>query len=224
MAMVLSETYGRIRIPDGMTTLPAFLNWIDTADLPEKLPVRFHKGEVWVDLMEEMFSHSRIKSALGIALGALIENDDLGMYVPDGMLLANEDAELATEPDAMFLSNASLRAGRVRFAAGKKRGAVATRVVGTPDVVVEIVSPRSEDVDTAWLMSASHNAGIPEYWVIDARDENDIRFDILRRGAKEYTPGRKSGGWVRSPVLGKSFRLVQAKGKSGHPRFTFEVR
>lgn len=224
MPMVLSETYGKIRIPDGTTTLAAFLDWIDTAELPEKLPVRFHKGEVWVDLMEELFSHSRIKSALGITLGALIENGHLGMYVPDGMLFANEDAELATEPDAMFLSNASLKSGRVRFAAGKKRGAVATRVVGSPDLVVEIVSASSEDADTAWLMSAYHNAGVSEYWVIDAREEDDIRFDIDGRGAKEYTAARRQSGWVKSPVLGKSVSLVRAESASGHPRFTLEVR
>ncbi|MBA4064748.1 MAG: hypothetical protein C0501_13740 [Isosphaera sp.] len=224
MPMVKSDVFGKIHIPDGLTTLAAFLDWIDTTDLPEKLPVRFHMGEVWVDLMEEMFSHSRIKSALGLALGDLIENGDLGMYVPDGMLLANGDADLATEPDAMFLSNASLRSGRVRFTAGKKRGAVATRVVGSPDLVVEVVSPSSEDVDVAWLMSAYHNAGVTEYWVIDARDEDDLRLDIYRRAAKEYLPVRKAAGWVKSPVFGRSFRLVRTESASGHPRFTLEMR
>ncbi|HVL12514.1 MAG TPA: Uma2 family endonuclease [Gemmata sp.] len=224
MPTVLSETYGKIRIPEGLTTLSKFLRWLDTTDLPEKLPIRFYQGEVWVDLMEELFSHSRIKSALGIVLGGLIENDDLGMYVPDGMLLANEQAELVTEPDAMFLSNASIAAKRVRFAAGKKRGAVATRVVGSPDLVVEIVSPSSEHVDTAWLMSAYHDAGVAEYWVIDARNEDGARFDIYKRGAKEFTPNRKQDGWVKSGILGKSFRLAQTKSKGGYPRFTLEVR
>ena len=224
MATVMSEIYGKIRIPEGMTSLSRFLDWIDTTELPEKLPIRFHKGEVWVDLMEEMFSHSRIKTALGITLGALIENGDLGMYVPDGMLFANAVAELATTPDAMFMSNAALKEKRVYLTAGKKRGAVATRVVGSPDLAVEIVSPSSEDVDTAWLMSAYHDAGVTEYWVIDARDEDNIRFDIYKRGKKEYVAGRKQDGWVRSVVLGKSFRLLRTEGKGGYVRFALEVR
>lgn len=224
MPTVLSETYGKIRIPDGMTTLASFLDWIDTTELPEKLPIRFHKGEVWVDLMEEMFSHNQIKTALGVTLGGLIQSEQLGLYATDGMLLANEGAELATTPDAMFLSNAALEAKRVRFTAGKKRGAVATRVVGTPDLVVEIVCPSSEVVDTEWLMSAYHNAGIPEYWVIDARDEDDIRLDIYKRGKKEYTAGRKNDGWVKSAVLGKSFRLTRKEDKNGYSQFTLEVR
>jgi Uma2 family endonuclease len=224
MPTVMSEVFGKIRIPATVNDLASFLEWIDSADLPEKLPVRFLAGEVRVDLMEELYSHSRVKSALGITLGGLIENGDLGMYVPDGMLLVNTDADFATGPDAMFLSNATIKDGRVRFTAGKKRGATATRVVGTPDLVVDVVSPSSEDVDTAWLMSAYHNAGIPEYWLIDARDEEAVTFHIYRRGKKEYAVVRKANGWVKSAVLGKSFRLTRKAGKTGDPRFTLEVR
>jgi Uma2 family endonuclease len=224
MLTVLSEEFGKIDIPEGMRSLAKFLAWIDTTDLPEKLPIRFHKGKVWVDLMEEMFSHNQIKTALGITLGALIQNEELGLYATDGMQLANKDAELVTTPDAMFLSNASLKSGRVGFAAGRRRGAVATRVVGSPDIVVEIVSRGSEDVDTAWLMSAYHDAGVEEYWVIDARDEEAVQFDIYKRGKKEYTAVRKQAGWVRSPALGRSFRLVRTEGKGGYPRFTLEAR
>ena len=35
-------------------------------------------------------------------------------------------------------------------------------------------------------MAAYHDAEMLEYWVIDARDEEDIRFDIFSRGPKEY--------------------------------------
>ena len=40
-------------------------------------------------------------------------------------------------------------------------------------------------------MSAYHNAGIPEYWVIDARDEDDIRFDIYNAGRRSTFRRRK---------------------------------
>jgi Uma2 family endonuclease len=174
--------------------------------------------------MEERFYHNQIKTALGITLGGLIESEDLGFYTTDGMLLANDNAELATEPDAMSLSNASIKSKRVYFTAGKKRGAIATRVIGSPDLVVEIVSPSSEDVDTVWLMSAYHDAGVAEYWVIDARDAEDVQLDIYKRGAKEYMAGRKQDGWVKSGVLGRSFRLVQTKRKGGYPRIKLAVR
>lgn len=224
MPTVVSDLYGEILIPPAVNDLASFLHWIDAADLPEKLPVSFLRGDVRVDLaMEEMFSHSRIKSALGIALGGLIEGDDLGMYAPDGMLLVNEGAELATGPDAMFISHESVRTGRVTFTAGKKRDAVATRAVGTPDLVVEIISPSSVFADTEWLMSAYHNAGILEYWVIDARGD-DIQFDIYSRRVKEFVAVRKSAGWLKSAALGKSFRLVRTEMANGYPRFKLETR
>jgi Uma2 family endonuclease len=225
MPTVASDEFGSLHIPDGVKTVAKFCRWVDSADLPEKLPIHFLRNDVWVDVsMEEMFSHNRIKTALGIALGRLIEDGDLGMYATDGMALANEAANIVTEPDAMFISNATVASGRIQFSGGRKRGAVATRVVGTPDLVVEIVSPSSEDKDTAWLMSAYHNAEIPEYWLIDARDEDDTRFTIYRRGPKGYTAARRSGGWTRSPVFGREFRLVRQAGATGHPRYKLEVR
>jgi Uma2 family endonuclease len=73
-------------------------------------------------------------------------------------------------------------------------------------------------------MSAYFDAGIVEYWVIDARDGDDIRFDIYKRGKKEYTATRKNDGWVKSAVLAKSFRLTQTDDEDGKPEFTLEVR
>src|SRR5262245_14697630 len=114
MPTVMSERHGNIHIPAWVVDLDSFWRWRDSVDLPEKLPVHFIRGEVWVDLsMEEMFSHNQIKTALGITLGRLIEENDLGMYATDGMSLSNEAAKIVTEPDAMFLSNESLGAKRV---------------------------------------------------------------------------------------------------------------
>jgi Uma2 family endonuclease len=225
MPLVLSEQYGKISIPAWVIDLPAFFRWIDTSDLPEKLPVRFLRGEVWVDLqMEELFSHNQIKTALGITLGGLIQTEELGLYVSDGMFLANEAAELATKPDGMFISSNAVAEKRVKFVAGKKRKAVATRIIGSPDIVIEIVSASSEDMDSEWLMSAYHNAGILEYWVIDARNENDIQFNIFKHGKKGYTTTRKQDGWVKSAVLARWFQLSRGKTVHGFPNFQLEAR
>jgi Uma2 family endonuclease len=221
----MSEIHGNIHIPVWVKDLAAFWRWRDAADLPEKLPVHFIRREVWVDVsMEELFSHNQIKDALFYTLHGLIVGGELGRFVPDGMALSNPDAELATEPDAMFISRATMNAKRVRFVAGKKRGARATRVVGTPDLVIEIVSPNTADKDTEWLMSAYHNAGIPEYWLIDARDDSAVRFDIYRHGPKGYAAGRKADGWVKSAVFRKAFRLTRTEDQDGYPRFTLDVR
>lgn len=224
MPVVLSEQYGTIAIPRWVTDLDSFLKWIDRARLPQKLPLRYIQGEVFVDLqMEELFSHNQIKTALGIALGGLIQAENLGLYVSDGMLLVNRAADLATEPDGMFISAAAIEKKRVKFVAGKSRGGVATRIVGIPDIVIEIISPSSEDVDAEWLMSAYHEAGIPEYWLIDAREE-DILFNIHKRGKKGYITTRKQDSWTKSTILGRWFQFARTRLKQGYHVVRLETR
>jgi Uma2 family endonuclease len=224
MITLKTPVYGDIAIPDAITDLDAFLRWRHSEGVPEKLKAHYLRGRVWVDLhMEELYSHNQVKAALGMTLAGIIAAEDLGLYIPDGMLLRNDAADLATEPDVMFVSHESLASGAVRTAAGKKRGAQATILVGTPDVVVEVVSPSSEDDDAEWLMSAYHDAGIPEYWLIDARGAQ-VRFDIYTRGPKGYRAARKSAGWVKSKVFARSFRMTRDEGKHGIPIYKLAVR
>ena len=140
----------------------------------------------------------------------------MGLFFSDGMLLTDDDAGIATEPDAMVVSSAALESGRVELTAGASPDVTATEVVGSPDLVVEVVRWATEEKDTELLMAKYHDAGIFEYWVIDARDGDDIHFDILKRG-------RKSAGWLKSAVLGKSFRLTRTV-VGGYPRFKLEAR
>jgi Uma2 family endonuclease len=79
------------------------------------------------------------------------------------------------------------------------------------------------DKDTEWLQKAYWEAGIPEYWLIDAR-KPPLSFDIHRHTAKGYATTRKPGGWVKSAVLGQSFRLSAEVNGLGHPEYTLEMR
>lgn len=225
MSMVMSERYGNIRIPAWVVDVDSFFRWFDAARMPEKTRVHLIRGEVWLDVsMEELFAHNQIKTALGIALGGLIVEEKLGLYITDGMMLANASAGLVTCPDAMFVSNAALKAKRVKFSSGKRSDAEATRLLGTPDLVVEVVSASSEEKDTEWLMSAYHNAGIPEYWLIDGRDALSLRFAIYKRGGKEYLAMPPTEEWVKSPVLKRSFRLIRSRGNLGLPVYRLDAR
>jgi len=66
-------------------------------------------------------------------------------------------------------------------------------------------------------------AGIPEYWIVDARKE-PVRFDIMRRSSKGYESTRKSAGWVKSSVFGKSFKLTQQRDAAGNPDYRLAVK
>ena len=83
--------------------------------------------------------------------------------------------------DGVFLSTVSVQQKRVRVVEGKGRGHV--ELEGSPDMVLEVVSPSSVEKDIVILRQAYWEAGIPEYWLVDARAE-PLKFDILRHTAK----------------------------------------
>lgn len=220
-AVFVSEE-DKVDVPEWAFAFAGFRRWMHSDDFPEEGLISFINGTIWVDLsMERFFDHGQVKAEIGAVLHLLVKQTRFGRFAPDGTRYSHLRSRLTTEPDGMVVSKAAFAEKRVKLVGGKK--GKDTELVGTPEIVIEIVSPSSVDKDTAWLMSAYHTAGIPEYWLIDARD-GDIRFDIYRRGGKGYAAGRKQDGWVKSPVLGKAFRLVQGRDEAGDPEFTLEVR
>ena len=221
--MMIASGPERVDFPAWVVDFASFRRWMHSEEFPDEGLIAFINGKVWVDLsMEAFFDHGQVKAEVGAVLHQLVKKSKFGRFAPDNTRYSHPATELTTEPDGMVISSAALREKRVEFVSGEK--GENTEVVGTPEIVIEIVSRSSEDKDTEWLMSAYHNAGIPEYWVIDAREDDDIQFDIYRWGKKGYEAVRKRGDWVRSGVLRRSFRFVYADDEDGNPEYTLEVR
>ena len=218
---VANETM-QVNVPSWVVDLDSFRRWAESDDVPEKLRVWYLKGEVWIDMgKQQIFSHLALKNAFNMILGGLVQTEGSGLYLPDGLFLANINADVGGNPDATFLSNAGLDSNRVRLIEGKKGGYV--EVEGSPDMVLEVVSDSSVRKDDVVLRQAYWEGGIREYWLVDARKE-PLRFDILRHNAQGYKPARKQDGWIKSAVFGKSFRLTHQLNKRGLPEFKLEVR
>lgn len=221
--ITLAVEGGKIHIPEWVVGHPSFLRWLRTTDIPEGVVVGFLNGDVWVDVMpERAFAHNRIKTAVAATLGRLVQQGKLGVYFGDGMLFTSEEAGFTTSPDGMFISKATIAGGGIRLT-GAKEGEEDTQLLGSPDLVIEVVSDGSEFKDTEWLMAGYWNAGVTEYWLIDAR-KAPVRFTTYRRGAKGFVAVRKSGGWVRSPVIGRAFRLTPTEKLLGRQDYLLDVR
>jgi Uma2 family endonuclease len=189
---------------------------------PEHGRVDFLAGEIWIDMSEEqLFSHVRVKGEFGRVLLGLEREDRRGFYLVDGARVSHPEADLSAVPDGVFLLNESVQAMRVQLVPGAGGGHI--RLLGGPDVVLEVISDSSVQKDTVRLRELYWKAGVREYWLADAR-RDPAKFIILRAGAKGFVAARKQGGWLRSEVLGKSFRLVQHADPLGHPAYTLEVR
>jgi Uma2 family endonuclease len=136
-------------------------------------------------------------------------------------MLVHPGADLATQPDGLYVSFQTLRERRLRLIKGKRAGFIELR--GTPDMVLEVVSESSVHKDTEELMELYWRAGIKEYWLVDARLEK-AEFDIYTHAPRGYVRVRHAGGWIKSSVFGHSFRLTTLKDALGDPAYSLCVR
>lgn len=211
-----------LTLPPSGCGLDEFRRWALSDESPERAPVFYLAGEVWIDMSkEQIFSHVRLKQEFFQVLGSLGKQKRLGKFFPDGMLLSNEDADVSGNPDGTFVTNASFRAERVQLVEGAESGHV--EMEGSPDMVLEVVSDSSVEKDTEVLKGLYWKAGIREYWLVDARGER-LQFDIFRRTSRGYSLAPKNGGWMKSAVFGHEFRLTRRTDELGHPEFTLNAR
>jgi Uma2 family endonuclease len=96
-------------------------------------------------------------------------------------------------------------------------------VIGTPEMVLEVVSKHSIQKDTVVLRELYAVAGISEYWLVNPLAE-ELSFDILRLTTRGYVTTRKANGWIKSVVFGKSFKLEQENGIGDLPAYQLLVR
>jgi Uma2 family endonuclease len=224
MSVILRcEEIEEIRIPNGITNLNAFRRWATSNKFPERGRFSFLCGTLHVDLtIEELFGHNLIKGEVALVQGQIVKADRLGYLFPDRALLTNVRASLSTEPDGMLVTYEAVRNQRAKFKKGKEKGYM--EVVGTPDMVLEIVSESSVTKDYEILRELYWKAKIPEYWLIDAR-EDEFRFEILRWTAPGYVATRRqAAGWLASAVFGRSFRLEKQTDPLGNPQYTLHVK
>jgi Uma2 family endonuclease len=210
-------------IPDGITSLDAFRRWAQTDEFPRRGKFAYFRGALWVDSnMEYAFSHNFVKSEFARVIGNLLHEYDLGEYFTDGMLLTDLDVGYSTIPDGIFVSHE-------RFADGSIRGVGTaapdfSELIGAPDMVLEIVSRASVHKDKDEYLELYWQAGIPEYWLVDARGEV-VKFKIYQAGGEAYAEApTDADGWIQSAVLGRSFRFLRGVNRGGDPRFTLQVR
>lgn len=203
-----------IEFPPEPHTLEAFRSWVLSDAVPEKLRVSYLNGRITVDMSkEEILTHAEVKAEIGIVMGSLIRTLDFGKVYINGVLLTDIEADVSNNPDMVAISWPSLESDKVRFVSAKK-GEHAMEIEGSPDWVLEIVSRSSVTKDTRDLRHAYHQAGIREYWLVDARG-SEIDFRILHWRKAGYVSAPSSDGWLRSRVFPFAFQLSRTRDRRG---------
>lgn len=98
--------------------------------------------------------HQTISKRLYLALDSGIEREGLGevFYAPCDVQLGEHDI---VQPDLLVVLNNS--AARI----------TPSRVIGAPDLLIEILSPSTASNDRTLKRSVYERSGVREYWVVD---------------------------------------------------------
>lgn len=212
-----------VALPTSALTWEGFRAWANTDACPEHGHFSFLRHEVVIDMSpERLGSHNGPKSELHFVLLRIIREGNLGFLFIDGVRISHEQAMISHEPDLVFVSRGTLESGTARLIPSAD-GRDYCEILGTPDLVVEVVSPPSVTKDYHTLRERYHAAGIPEYWLVDAREETLV-LEILRHTPAGYEPMPDVDGWVNSPVLQHAFRLERQIDPLGPWVFTLHTR
>jgi Uma2 family endonuclease len=207
----------RVMVPHAALDHDGYRDWVKSdeyADYPASLRTTFVVGEVLVEMTPESIErHNQVRAALGVVLGTFVAEHDLGTIYPDGALITNETAGLSCEPDFTFVAWQTFEDGRVRLVE-RTTGPDFIEILGSPDLVVEVVSDSSVRKDTRLLRQAYFRADIREYWLIDARGA-DIKFEILVRGDTGFVARAESNAAQPSNVFGGRWRLTRFRNRVG---------
>jgi Uma2 family endonuclease len=210
---------GTIHVPSWVQDLESFRRWTVSDEYPDQGEISFLDGTLWVDPSLERDVHNQIKTAITATLGGLVKCGRLGRFYGDSMRLVHPQTGLSTEPDALFAAQESL----VRQCIQLRQGKDSLELVGSPDMVLEVVSPTSVVKDTVHLLDLYRRSGVREYWLVNPLG-GDLDFHIYRGGARKFAAVRPQRGWLRSEVFARSVRLTEAVNELDLPEFTLAVR
>lgn len=213
-------------VPPEAVTLEGFREWATRDDFPERVRVTFLQGEIILDASnQEINTHVAVKGEVYAVLATLVKQRRLGMFCGAGVPLTNVAAEVSNNPDGLFVSRDTLASGRVKLVPWEGSVHRSRELEGTPDWILEVISAGSVAKNKTRLRKSYHKAGIPEYWLIDARDHDKLIIQILLRRKNGYvaaTPDRD--GWQRSKVFDRAFRLDRLLDDHGLWDYTLHVR
>ena len=208
-----------VMIPPGIETLEDFRRWALSDEFPERVRIDYIGGMIEVELMpERLSSHGTVKVEVVRVLANRVRAVDLGEVFVDQARVSSASANLSAEPDVVVLRHETIESGAVRLVPTSDDEDF-VEIEGGPDLVIEIVSPSSVGKDLRRLPPAYHDAGVREFWLVDARRE-ELVFRILRRGSGGFEEvASDDEGFRRSEVLGRRYRLERHRGRRDEWRY-----
>jgi len=163
----------------------------DYKSLPESETKRYELlGGELVVVPSPTEYHQRISGNLEFILRRFVRERDLGRvyYAPLDVVLGEGAEREVVQPDIFFISKE-----RYEIIAEEE-------IRGAPDLVVEILSPGTEDRDRHYKKTLYARYGVREYWIVDP-GAKAVELHALGERGFELIKTYKHGETLSSPLL-----------------------
>ncbi len=132
-------------------------------------------------------SHQRVSRNIEVILCNFVKEKRLGeiLDAPTDVVLSED---VVVQPDILFISKERLNI--IEEAA----------IMGSPDLIVEVVSPFSASYDTIEKRGVYEKHGVKEYWLVFPQEKVVEVLTLEKSIYKEFCKARKTGV-IRSKVL-----------------------
>lgn len=154
----------------------------DYRALPEDMSRRYEllHGDFYV-VPAPTTRHQQVLNNLNALVRQQVRRFQLGtvLFSPVDVILGQGDAREVVQPDLVYVATS-------RRDIVKLHG-----IEGAPDLVVEILSPGSEERDRGYKLRMYARYGIAEYWIVDP---TACTIEVYNLGPSEYSdPTRYAG-------------------------------
>ena len=216
----------RLRIPMDVDGLDAFRSWALSDSFPDSGRIDFIDGNIEVDMSpEDLCSHGTLTTEICHRIASRVKELELGHVFVDSTRVTHPRAQLSVEPDVVVVSHQAIESGKIRLV--PKQGVDADRFVeieGAPNLIVEVVSDRSQKKDRERLFDAYFRAGVLEYWIVDGRGD-EVIFQIYElRGERYAEANMDDEGLIPSQVLSCGYLVNRHRGPGGFWSYDLQLR
>jgi Uma2 family endonuclease len=137
-------------------------------------------------------SHQRISFTLSGQFFKLINEKKIGEGFASPIDVYLDNKKNAFQPDIIFVSNENSSIIR-------EEG-----IYGAPDLVIEILSPGTENFDLTKKKKVYEKSGVKEYWVIDTQTKICTGFQLVN---KKFVEFKKEKSKLTSALLHHTFKI-----------------
>jgi Uma2 family endonuclease len=151
----------------------------------EKLRSELLRGFVVREPAAPFFSHQAVVTRTTVLLDEHVRTQGLGVVCVSPIdVILDEPNAVVVQPDVVFVST-------------ERVGIIRNQIWGAPDLVVEVISPRTARRDRTSKLKLYQRYGVREYWIVDDRSVTVVALQA--EGARKR---RLAGGArVRSAVI-----------------------